>query len=51
MPLSKAEYRLLSRTDLIIMQQHAEKIDNLMVEKVTARGRANTAASAGLQTA
>ena len=48
MPLSVSEYRLLSRTDLIILQTQASKIDNAMVEKISARGRHNQAASADL---
>lgn len=51
MPLSEAEYRLLSRTDLIILQTQARKIDKAMVEKISARGRDNQAASADLPSA
>lgn len=51
MPLSKAEYRLLTRTDLILLQSQAQKIDQAMVEKVTARGRAHQAASSDIQPA
>ena len=51
MPLSEAEYRLLSRTDLILLQQQARKIDKAMFEKISARGRRHQAAAADLPTA
>lgn len=51
MPLSQAEFRLLTRTDLIILQTNARKIDQAMVEKISERGRRNQAASGDLPSA
>ena len=51
MPLSQAEFRLLTRTDLIILQTNARKIDQAMVEKISERGRRNQAASGDLPAA
>lgn len=45
MPLSYEEFSLLSRTDLMIIQQEARKLDKLAYLKVSERGRDKQGAS------